>query len=157
LITLLSACSSHAASQSQSAAAASGDLSQAPRNPDVRVGKYGVSCLTFEDRTHASNVSYSVDDIGKPGTPRLTTDEASVVRRIQKYVHSKTLRFAFLETESPFVIFDATNGPCFDGAPGYWIMNDPSGTFFEPGEGPAFEHPIPAEVSPTAGPWMRPQ
>jgi hypothetical protein len=153
-IALLSACSSHAASES--AASVYDDASHPPPHPEVRVGKYGVGCLTFQDRTHFSNVSYSVDDMGKPGTPKLTSDEVGVVRRIQKYVHSKTLRFAFLKTEEPFVIFDATFGPCDDSAPGYWVMNDPSpDTFFEPGEAPAFEHPIPGEVAPTAGPWMR--
>jgi len=137
------ACSSHASSQPKA---------------EVRVGTYGVGCLTFQDGTHVSNVSYNVDDIGKPGTPALTRGETSVVERIQRYVHSKTLRFAFLETEEPFVVFDATNGPCDDSAPGYWIMNDSSsGTFFEPGEAPSFVHPIPGEVAPTAGPWMRPR
>ena len=103
-------------------------------------------------------MSYSADDIGKPGAlPDLTDSQTAIVRRIQKYVHGKTLRFAFLRTRDPFVVFDATSGPCADFAPGYWVMNAPEpDTFFEPGEAPSFESMLPGEVAPTAGPWMRP-
>jgi hypothetical protein len=56
-----------------------------------------------------------------------------------------------------FIVFDATDGPCADSAPGYWVLNDPdSNSFYEPGESPGFVHPIPGEVAPTPGPWMRP-
>ncbi|TAM77048.1 hypothetical protein EPN44_03910 [bacterium] len=66
------------------------------------------------------------------------------------------MRFAFVH-RSEFIVFDATAGPCFDGAPGYRVLNaSPPNAFYEPGEAPGFIHAVPGEVAPTAGPWMRP-
>lgn len=132
------------------------DTSHPPPHPEIPVGKYGIACLTYQQRTTPSNLSYSVADIGKEGVPTLTDSQVTMIRRIQKYVHSETLRFGFTG-RGQFIVFDADAGPCFDGAPGYWVMNDPDiNSFYEPGEAPDFIHAIPGEVAPTPGPWMRP-
>ncbi|HLI95177.1 MAG TPA: hypothetical protein VKT72_03700 [Candidatus Baltobacteraceae bacterium] len=53
-------------------------------------------------------------DIGKTGVPALTDEERSVVRSIEHYVHSPTLRFALIYPH--FMVFDATEGPCSEAA-----------------------------------------
>lgn len=148
----LVACASRPSTQSQPAADAIEDSSHPPAHPEVRVGTYGTACLTFRDRTHPSNVSYRAKDVGKTGVPRLTEAQITLLRRIQNYVHSETLRFAFVRRE--FLVFDATDGPCADFAPGYWIMNSVD-LYFEPGEAPGSLGPGPTEVEHTPGPWMR--
>ncbi len=133
------------------------DLSHPPPHPEVQVGKYGIACLTVLRRTTPGETSYKVDDIGKQGVPALTRDQISMVGRIQRYIQSRTLRFTFVPMRPLFIVFDATDGPCADFAPGYWVLNDPeSNSFYEPGDSPGFVHPIPGEVAPTPGPWMRP-
>ncbi len=97
----------------------------AAADPEVQVGKYGIACLTVQQQTTPGETSYSVEDIGKQGVPALTREQISMVRRIQKYIQSRTLRFTFVRMQPYFVVFDATDGPCADFAPGYWVLNDP--------------------------------
>lgn len=133
------------------------DLSHAPPHPEVQVGKYGIACLTVQQRTTPGETSYNVEDIGKQGVPALTREQISMVRRIQRYIQSRTLRFTFVRMQPRFIVFDATDGPCADFAPGYGVLNDPwSDLFYEPGDAPGFVHAVPGEVAPTPGPWMRP-
>lgn len=144
-------CVRHATSQ------AANDLSHPPPHSEVRVGEYGIACLTVRQRTVPGETSYNVEDVGKRGVPALTWEQISTVRRIQRYVHSRTLRFTFVRVPPHFIVFDATDGPCADVAPGYWVLNDPEpDSFYEPGESPGFVHLIPGEIAPTPGPWMRP-
>jgi hypothetical protein len=126
-----------------------------PALGEVAVGKYGTGCRTYAQPQVVGEASYSVRDIGKTGVPNLTAEQRTLVRRIQHYIHSKTLRFTFLWNGN-FLVFDATDGPCADFAPGYWVLNDKSpNTFYEPGEAPGFVHAIPGDAAPTLGPWMR--
>jgi len=144
-------CVRHAASQTGY------DVSRPRPYPEVKFGKYGIACLTVRQRTTPGETSYNVEDIGKQGVPALTPEQISMVRRIQRYIQSRTLRFTFVRMQPRFVVFDATDGPCAAFAPGYWVLNDPEpDSFYEPGEAPGFVHPIPGEVAPTPGPWMRP-
>ncbi len=135
-----------------------GDRMHPPCHPEVRVGKYGIGCKTVASRTTVGPASYNVSDIGKSGVPQLTPGRIALARRIQRYTGSRTLRFAI----GPFgpwrrtapIVFDATEGPCFDGAPGYLVLNDSDGnTFYEPGEAPGYIHPGPGDIRATPGPW----
>lgn len=146
----VSACTTHRDTRSQTAAA-SEDSSHPLTHPEVQIGQYGTACLTFRDRDHPSNLSYRVDDLGKMGVLSLTDTQAKLVKRIQNFVHRETLRFTFVRGR--ILVFDATDGPCADFAPGYWIMNE-TDTYFEPGEAPGFLGPGPTEVGHTPGPWM---
>jgi hypothetical protein len=65
--------------------------------------------------------SYLAADIGKAGVPTPKARDLRMVRRIQRYVHSKTLRFAYAAGE--FIVYDATDGPCTGSAPGYFVLN----------------------------------
>ncbi len=92
-------------------------------------------------RTDAPPTSYLVRDVGAPGVPALSSAERDAVRRIATHHASATLRFTFLASSvrnDSFVVFDAVNGPCFDAAGGYPVLNgDPqSRRFYEPGENP---------------------
>ncbi len=145
-------CVRHATSQTAD------DLSHPPPHPEVQVGKYGIACLTVQQRTTPGETSYDVENIGKQGVPALTREQISMVRPIQRYIQSRTLRFTFVHMQPHFVVFDATDGPCADFAPGYWVLNDPRpDSFYEPGEAPGFVHAVPGEDAPTPGPWMRPE
>jgi hypothetical protein len=68
--------------------------------------------------------SYLVRDAGKSVVPPLTASQRTMLRKIMAYVHPSTLRFAFVGGE--FIVFDAQNGPCETGAPGYSVLNSVS-------------------------------
>jgi hypothetical protein len=65
--------------------------------------------------------SYRAADIGKAGVPTPQARDLQELHVIQRYVHSKTLRFVY--TAGEFVVYDATSGPCTGGAPGYVVLN----------------------------------
>lgn len=121
----------------------------------VQVGKYGVGCRTFQAPLIVGPPSYLVRDVGKNGVPALDRRQVRVIRAIQRYVHSKTLRFAiFTHGIAPFVVFDAPDGPCSEAS--YWVLNDRFGNlYYEPGEAPGFLHAEPSDAAPTPGPWMQ--
>lgn len=102
--------------------------------------------------------SYRIADIGKPGFPKLAPDELAMVRRIQRYIHSSTLRIAWVvqsTTPNGFIVFNATDGPCEVWAAGYKVLNGGCNEFYQPGENPYNTHPVPdcyrADERP---PWM---
>jgi hypothetical protein len=74
--------------------------------------------------------SYLVRDMGKRGVPRVTPANARMVNAITKYVHSKTLRFAYIGRE--FIVFDAAQGPCAPYAPGYSVLNGAYNEMYSP-------------------------
>jgi len=130
-----------------------------PCHPEVHVGQYGIGCKTYEKPTLVGPPSYSLSDIGRLGVPRLSREQVSLARQIQRYVRSRTLRFAIvgpIVARGAFLVFDAIEGPCFDGAPGYLLLNDSSGnSFYQPGEAPGYVHAGPGDVRATPGPWCR--
>ena len=151
----LSACV-HATAQSQSAQVAPSAQATQPANPEVRVGKYGIACLTYSDPSHPANLSYNANDIGKAGVPKPDLEDLTMLQRIRRYVKSPTLRLAYIDGK--MIVFDASAGPCADFAAGYWVMNSKEpNLYFEPGESPNFVHAGPPDGVPTAGPWMRPR
>ena len=116
--------------------------------------RYGVACHRFVYPGTTPNpnpppLSYSVKDIAKPGVPTLTADESAVLRRIRRYVHSETLRFAWVSNwkSNDFIVYDATDGPCANFALGYEVLNGPCDVFYEPGENPYSTHPGPPRES----------
>lgn len=88
-------------------------------------------------------------DANRPGTPALTPRELVQVRIVKTRHPSRYLRFAVLNvpqlggTFRNFVIFDAIYGPCYDGAPGYEVLNDGRRDYYEPGENPYNTHAVP--------------
>ena len=90
--------------------------------------------------------NYLIQEANKPGTPALTPQEVVQLRTVEKRHPSRYLRFAVLNTPQlggvarEFVVFDATDGPCFDGAPGYEVLNDRPNSYYEPGENPYATH-----------------
>ena len=131
-----------------------------PCEPVVPVGRYGIACKTFDEPNRpVLPPSYKVTDIGKPGVILLPESMAALARRIQHFIHSSTLRFTIIGPPDDFVVFDASHGPCFGGAPGYLVLNDTSGiTYYQPGEDPSSIHGIPGDITtPSPGPWCRPK
>jgi hypothetical protein len=124
-------------------------------DPYVRSrSRYGIACMGNVPPGTIPNPdpppeSYAVADIGKPGFPTLSRDEFAMVRRIQRYVHSKTLRLAWLGSSagaprsSPgeFIVVDAADGPCEVAAAGYSVLNGECNEFYQPGENPYSTHP----------------
>lgn len=106
--------------------------------------KYGVGCLGNVPPGSMPNQepppqSYSAEDIGKPGMRQLTAGEASMLQRIRHYVHSKTLRVAWVDgatTPGGFIVFDATDGPCYGNPGGYSVLNGTCNEGYQPGETP---------------------
>lgn len=126
----------------------------------VKVSKYAVACRGFEDPAKIGPPIYAVSDMGKPGVPKLTTDQLALIKRIQRYVHSSTLSFAFVPTRpqwlgGPFIVFDATQGPCIDVAGAYPVLNGVH-EFYEDGDNPFVTKTGPPEVEGTRAPWMTP-
>lgn len=71
-------------------------------------------------------MSYFVSDIGKRGVPPLNARERAMIERIRRYVHSKTLRFAWVEYSTTMgepIVFDAYDGPCEVWAARYAVLN----------------------------------
>ncbi len=127
--------------------------------------RYGIGCLGnvppgTRPHQRLPPQSYAVADIGKPGFPVLGPSEAKMVHSIQRYVHSKTLRLAWLGSREPgvkgeFIVFDATDGPCSAGAYGYLVLNGDCNEYYEPGESPYGTHPGPGGCAETEHrPWM---
>jgi hypothetical protein len=85
--------------------------------------RYGIACLPPQGEPDRNlnpappPESFAVTDMAKPGFPNLAPSEASLVRVIQRYVRSSTLRIAWLPPDryrrrQRFIIFDAVGGPC---------------------------------------------
>ena len=132
-------------------------------SPYVRTrSRYGIGCMgdvrpgSTPDQSPPPQ-SYSVADIGKAGFPKLAPDELAMVRRVERYVHSRTLRVAWVgsTTKNGFIVFDATDGPCEVWAAGYKVLNGVCNEFYQPGENPYHTHAVPdcypRDVHP---PWM---
>ena len=65
--------------------------------------------------------SYSVRDLGQIGIPKMNTQDIQVLRQIRRYFDPPTLRFAYVGDR--FTVFNAKFGPCWSGAPGYFVLN----------------------------------
>lgn len=120
--------------------------------------RYGVGCLGnvppgTTPRSDPPPQSYPASAVGKPGFPALAPSERSMLRRIQRYVHSKTLRLAWVGNHE-FIVFDALDGPCEVSAPGYTVLNGTCNEVYEPGENPYDTHGVPGCFF-TPPPWMR--
>lgn len=111
----------------------------------------GVTCKGYADPEPGGQKSYAVSEIASRGVPPLTHGQASLIHRIRRYIHSNTLRFAFLETG--FIVFNAPNWPCSDIPPGDLVLNAVN-SFYQPGENAFNTHGMPDP--PTPGPWMKP-
>jgi hypothetical protein len=115
--------------------------------PQKKVG-YGIACRLGTGGW--GTPSYALADLKKPGTPVLSGKDLRIAAAIAKYDHSKFLRFAVLDDGS-LVVFDATAGPCFGGAPGYWVLNGSCNDEYSPVDG---EAPGPGPCRNTRRPWM---
>lgn len=120
--------------------------------------RYGIGCFGFIRTGATPNPlpppeSYLISDVGKPGFPALTKHETWMVRTITHYVHSPTLRLAWL-AHGEFVVFDATDGPCADFAPGYPVLNGVCNDYYQPGENPYSTSPGPTEIQCAKRPWL---
>jgi hypothetical protein len=107
--------------------------------PAIRVRTpYGIGCWGNVPPGTQPNpipppLSYLAIDEGKADVPDLTPKESAMLHRIERYVHSPTLRFVRLNDDE-LVVFDAAAGPCADVH--YAVLNDGCNTFYEPGETP---------------------
>ena len=103
-------------------------------------------------------MSYLVSDIGKPGMPRLSVSERAMIERVRRYVHSRTLRFAWVDHSTTMgepIVFDAYDGPCEVWAGGYQVLNGFCNEYYEPGENPYSTHAAPGGCyRAPPRPWM---
>ncbi len=135
-------------------------LAAAAASPSSTPARLGVQCSAWTPPGTAPDpadvqTSYQASDVGKPGVPKLGGSDRDLLRKIQHYVHSKTLRIAFLDNERDhrrMIVFDAVQGPCMDDAPGYHVLNGACNEYYEPGETPRWTHGIPScDITPP--PW----
>jgi hypothetical protein len=66
----------------------------APAVREVRVG-LGTACSS---NGLIGPTSYPATDIGKPGVPKISSANLSMLNAIRRYVHPKTLMFAYVPT-----------------------------------------------------------
>lgn len=99
-------------------------------------GKYGVA-------------TYSIHDIGRATVPKLTADEAGMLARIQRYVKSCNLRFAYTGTE--FIVFNASDGPCVGE---YRVLNGSCNEGFDGLDKLEGTTAFPGPCRNTSRPWM---
>jgi hypothetical protein len=132
--------------------------------PIIRVGR-GVRCITQQDgwqtpvpSTMIEPLTYAAADAGKPGVPPLTRSERHMLHRIEHYVHSSTLRFAWVEHATPprhFIIYDADRGLCVLANAPYKVLNGGCNEYYGSGEYPFDTKPAP-DCFGTRPPWMTP-
>ncbi len=131
-------------------------VEQIPGRPGLRCsGAFGPNVPN--PPLQAPPFNYSFSEIGKPGVPVFNARTMALLHRIQYYVHSKTLRFAFPLYDAPrLVVYDADHGPCGEGM--YQVLNSPGAhnEFYRPGEDPNHLGAYPVDTDPTPFPWMRP-
>lgn len=132
--------------------------------PYVRTrSKYGIGCMGnvypgFTPSPELPPQSYLASDVGKPEFPSLSAQELIQLRHIERYVHSKNLRIAWVDTAhgaKEFIVFNATDGPCEVWAAGYEVLNGDCNEFYQPGENPYHTHAAPG-CDGTSRPWMTP-
>jgi len=122
------------------------------RNMNEDIGTIGVQCIPYGETHPEGPRNYSIFDIGKRGVPILTKKQRKMLSSIREYVKSPTLRFTFIYDD--LVVFDATDGPCFDGgAPGYPVLNGACNEYYQPGEDPRKTVPAPGCIGPPR-PWI---
>lgn len=95
--------------------------------------------------------SYRTADVGKPGVPSPKPSDLRMLRRIQRYVHSPTLRYVYAAKR--FLVYDAIDGPCMGGAPGYFVLNGSCNEFYMPSNQTDYTVATPGCFSPPR-PWI---
>ena len=112
----------------------------------------GIQCTPYGESSPQGPRNYAVSEIGKRGVPALKKNQLKMLSSIRKYVRSSTLRFTFIDDD--LVVFDAVDGPCFDGgAPGYPVLNGACDEYYQPGEDPRKTVPAPGCIGPPR-PWI---
>ncbi len=96
--------------------------------------------------------------MAKPGFPKLAASQAALVQNIQRYVHSSTLRIAWLPPDRyrrkpKFIIFDAVGGPCST-AFAYRVLNWPCNEMYQASVSPYSTWAAPDCLKATPPPWM---
>jgi hypothetical protein len=149
----LSSCAGASRSSHHVGANAPGSSRQASGETAATVT--GTQCVPYGKSAPEGPRSYLISDLGKPGVPELDGGERQTVRQIQRYVHAKTLRFAFVGRFSQeFIVFNAKLGPCLDTAGAYTLLNGECGDFYEPGEDPWYTHALPGGICGPSRPWI---
>ncbi len=109
------------------------------------------AAVVCELNGRTSAPSYSASDVGKQGVPKLSRRESKMLRRIEEYVHSATLRFAFVN--GSFVVYDAVAGPCSPQAPGYFDLAGGCNEYYTPPLDVSATHAEPGCLFPPR-PWI---
>lgn len=123
-----------------------------------QIGRYGVRCRQRTTNVRASGrvpAIYSVSGIGEPGVPHLAPATLEVIGKIQRYIRSKTLSFAYPLGSLHAIVFDATHGPC--AFMSYQVLNAPGrhNVFYNPGDDPTHVAAYPGDIPATPFPWMK--
>jgi hypothetical protein len=104
--------------------------------PSVQERSLGAGIACFIDGRQFGPVSFAVRDVGRPGVPRLLPNDYATLRQIEQYVHSRVLRFTYVETPKPeFIVYNAKLGPCTTIIPGYEILNKSCNEAWAPTQG----------------------
>jgi hypothetical protein len=120
---------------------------------EVKVGP-GIACDVWNPgRTlRRTPPSFRVADLGRSGVPRPDRKDLEMMRKIRRYVHSGTLRFAYLSPQW-FIVYDAVWGPCTGSAPGYSVLNGGCNESYMPSNQSDITIPLPDCISPPR-PWI---
>jgi hypothetical protein len=132
-----------------------------PPGTIIHVGA-GIRCqpdYNYVRGLRAPPITYSAVTVGKPGVPRLTPQELATLHRIEHFVKSPTLRFAWLDyasTPRHFVIYDASAGPCYAQTHAYSVLNGGCNEDYGPTDDPYETRPAPDCLRQTPYPWTTP-
>jgi hypothetical protein len=131
--------------------------------PPETHARYGIACVPGVPTGNKPDPeppppSYAVGGIGKPGFPALASPEATMVQRIRRYVHSQTLRIAWLpphgyRRKTEFIVFDASGGPC-NPTLVYGVLNGYCNEMYRPSDDPYATWAAPDCSYATPRPWM---
>ncbi len=162
LITTLVACARTTTEQSGSTPTPINSVDVGPTPSVEHIGR-GVRCIppgTVYALLHPlPPLSYAADDIGKPGVPALLHGERRMLTRIEHYVHSSTLRIAWIQSGgSPgrhFIVYDANRDLCALANVPYKVLNGGCNEYYGPGEFPFDTKPAP-DCFGARPPWMTP-
>jgi hypothetical protein len=117
------------------------------------------SWQTPEPMSMLAPLSYAASDAGAAGVPPLTPSERATLHRIEHYVHSSTLRFAWVlwggSKDRHFIVYDADSGLCVLANVPYKVLNGGCNEFYGSGERPFGTQAAP-DCFGTKPPWMTP-
>jgi hypothetical protein len=122
---------------------------QSDKPEQKKVDGGGIACYVRDQGTYGV-VSYSVKDIGRPHVAHLSRADSNMIRAIERYVDSSTLRFAFTPVDE-LLVFNASGDPCAE----YRVLNGGCNEGYDPVDRLRGTAAFPGGCLNTPRPWLK--